>query len=289
MNSNILSVLKALHEVSGFRISLHDMDFNEIAAYPEKIAPFCALVQKNPQARQCCLQADRAAFQAAAQTGEPYLYQCRFGLFEAVSPLYNFGVPAGYLMMGQVLRETEKKDVLTRAAAYCTDAKLPDAVAALAILDANKIGAFAQIMTVCAQYLTLSNAVNPPRADLAESLKQYIAKNYAQKISIPLLCAHFHYSKSTVISAFENAFSISINRFLTQTRIEQAKKLLSSTDASVYQIAAACGFPDQSYFSRVFTRETGLPPGQFRKRAQQAETHLHYSKDVSPQIEKKDR
>lgn len=36
MNSNILSVLKALHEVSGFRISLHDMDFNEKAAYPEK-------------------------------------------------------------------------------------------------------------------------------------------------------------------------------------------------------------------------------------------------------------
>ena len=73
-----------------------------------------------------------------------------------------------------------------------------------------------------------------------------------------------------MISAFENAFGISINRFLTQTRIEQAKKLLASTDASVYHIAVACGFPDQSYFSRVFTRETGLPPGKYRKQGSEA-------------------
>lgn len=272
MNSNILSVLKALHEVSGFRISLHDMDFNEIAAYPEKISPFCALIQKNPKARQCCLQADKAAFKAAAETGKSYVYKCRFGLFEAVSPLYNFGVPAGYLMMGQVLCGTEKdqKDVLTHAAAYCTDAGLKDAVSALSVLNADKISAFAQIMTVCAEYLTLSNSVDTPRGDLAEGIKQYIAKNYAQKISINGLCIHFHYSKSTVISAFENAFGISINRFLTQTRIDQAKKLLTSTDASVYHIAAACGFPDQSYFSRVFTHETGLSPGRYRKQTQKS-------------------
>lgn len=269
MNSEILCVLKALHEVSGFRISLHDMDFHEIAAYPEKVTPFCALVQKNPAARQCCVQADKNAFKAAAETGKLYQYKCRFGLFEAVSPLYNFGIPAGYLMMGQVLcaAEKDRQEAFCKAAAYCPEKELKKAVSSIPVLKKETIQSFAQIMTVCAQYLTLSNAVDTPRGDLAERLKQYIAQNYARKISIGMLCSHFHYSKSTVISTFENAFGVSINHFLTEIRIEQAKKRLASTDASVYHIAVACGFPDQSYFSRVFTRKTGLSPGKYRKQA----------------------
>ena len=47
---DIRTILRDLHLVSGFRVSLHGTDFSEISAYPEEISPFCRLVQENPKA-----------------------------------------------------------------------------------------------------------------------------------------------------------------------------------------------------------------------------------------------
>lgn len=47
-------------------------------------------------------------------------------------------------------------------------------------------------------------------------------------------------------------------------RVEESKRLLSNTDYSLIDIAIAAGFENQSYFSRIFKKYTGLTPRQFR-------------------------
>jgi len=47
-------------------------------------------------------------------------------------------------------------------------------------------------------------------------------------------------------------------------RIEESKHLLLSTDYSLADIAVAMGFPDQSYYCKVFKKAVGLTPGKFR-------------------------
>jgi YesN/AraC family two-component response regulator len=47
-------------------------------------------------------------------------------------------------------------------------------------------------------------------------------------------------------------------------RVEESKHLLLSTDLSLVEIAIAVGFPDQSYFCKVFKKTVGLTPGKFR-------------------------
>ena len=47
-------------------------------------------------------------------------------------------------------------------------------------------------------------------------------------------------------------------------RIEESKRLLANTDYSVIDISVAAGFEDQSYFSKVFKKYTGLTPKQYR-------------------------
>jgi YesN/AraC family two-component response regulator len=47
-------------------------------------------------------------------------------------------------------------------------------------------------------------------------------------------------------------------------RIEESKHLLTSTDDSIVDICLAVGFEDQSYFSKVFKKYTGMTPKQYR-------------------------
>ena len=98
----IISVLKDLHEATNFRMSLHDKDFNEIAAYPESRLPFCALLHKNRDEFEKCIECDKEACREAQGRRNSIIYKCRYGLTEAISPLYNFGTLTGFLMMGRV-------------------------------------------------------------------------------------------------------------------------------------------------------------------------------------------
>ena len=60
----------------------------------------------------------------------------------------------------------------------------------------------------------------------------------------------------------------SVGAWIDIVRIQRAKRLLTETREPVIDIAAAVGIEDQSYFSRLFKKETGLTPSTFRKKMQ---------------------
>jgi len=60
----------------------------------------------------------------------------------------------------------------------------------------------------------------------------------------------------------------SVGGWIDIVRIQRAKRLLSSTDLPIIDIAASVGVEDQSYFSRLFKKETGITPSAFRKKMQ---------------------
>ena len=60
----------------------------------------------------------------------------------------------------------------------------------------------------------------------------------------------------------------SVGAWIDIVRIQRAKRLLSSTSLSIIDIATSVGVEDQSYFSRLFKKETGVTPSDFRKMMQ---------------------
>ena len=58
---------------------------------------------------------------------------------------------------------------------------------------------------------------------------------------------------------------MSAHEWLTQHRIEKAKSLLAGSSLRLAEIAAHCGFADQSHFTRAFGRVTGMLPTQCRR------------------------
>ena len=61
--------------------------------------------------------------------------------------------------------------------------------------------------------------------------------------------------------AFRQSTGLSPHQWLLKRRVDQAKSLLRDRTLSLSDVALSCGFGDQSHFTRVFTKLTGITPG----------------------------
>jgi AraC family transcriptional regulator len=66
--------------------------------------------------------------------------------------------------------------------------------------------------------------------------------------------------------AFKRRFGETIGDYTRQLRVRRAAESLSASDQSIAEIALACGFYDQSHFTRTFKLHTTMTPGQYRAR-----------------------
>lgn len=272
----ITSILRELYNISGFRVSLHGTDFVEIAAYPPEPLPFCKNLHKKASEYNSCLLCDAEASRKALTEKRTVIYKCRYGLTEAVSPLYNFGTLTGYLMMGQISNGKIDNTLLSDIAVSCgcNKREAKDLVDSIPSHTDAMIDSYVKIMTVCAEYITLINALPGQKPSLAELAKMHILENYSKKITINDICRSLGCSKSTLLSAFKSEYGTTVNNYLCEVRIEESKKMLLGTYVSINEIAEATGFYDQAYFSKVFSQKEGITPSEYRRRQNENNTHF---------------
>jgi AraC-like DNA-binding protein len=263
----LLNIIKELYNVSGFRISIYSTDFCELIAYPETKLGFCQCLQNDPEAKSCCSECDRAAFEEVKKTGKTHLYTCHFGLIEAVSPIYHYGVLSGYLMMGQVRSDSgaDAGELLRLTDGIADKNAMAALVEKIPVIPRDKIESFVNIMTVCAEYITLSNIMQIFGRNLAELTRLYINSHFSEDITLDLLCENFNCSKTTLLSAYKKTYGITVYRDLTDIRLEHAKNLIGESAYSIGEISSRCGFADQCYFSKVFSKKYGIPPTAYRE------------------------
>ena len=103
--------------------------------------------------------------------------------------------------------------------------------------------------------------------DFASEIKNYLEENYNQSISLNDLSEEFHYSVGYLCNVFRNAYHVTPLRCLNQIRIAHAKTLLSGNlDILLKDVASCVGFTDPLYFSRLFKKETGMSPSEYREK-----------------------
>ncbi len=95
-------------------------------------------------------------------------------------------------------------------------------------------------------------------------IKQYLADNYKADISLDDIATAVDMNSSYISSSFKQATGQTIIEYLTDLRIEQAKKLLLGTKLKSYEIAALVGYNDHHYFHRIFKKRVGVSPNAFR-------------------------
>ncbi|KQT52636.1 hypothetical protein ASG54_11780 [Aureimonas sp. Leaf460] len=87
----------------------------------------------------------------------------------------------------------------------------------------------------------------------------------AAPITIADIARECRLSPSHFAKAFRRSTGLSPHEQLTRLRIEEAKTHLLGSALPLADIALICGFGDQSYFTRVFTRTVGTSPGAWRR------------------------
>jgi two-component system response regulator YesN len=75
-----------------------------------------------------------------------------------------------------------------------------------------------------------------------------------------------HVSPSHLAHLLRTHVGASYVKYMTLLRMEEGKRLLAETDLKVAAIAGRAGYDDPAYFYRVFRREVGVTPSQYRRR-----------------------
>lgn len=97
------------------------------------------------------------------------------------------------------------------------------------------------------------------------NIKEYLENNYKERISLDQLSERFFINKFYLTRLFRETYGISVNNYLIKLRIAHAKLLLRSSDMSVEKIGFECGIGNANYFTKVFKKWEGMPPGEYRK------------------------
>lgn len=93
---------------------------------------------------------------------------------------------------------------------------------------------------------------------------EYIVANCQHNLSLEEVAQTVHLSPFYFSRLFKKEKGYNFADFITRVRLNKAKKMLQNPDYTVVRIAAEVGYQDASYFCRVFRRECGMTPNQFR-------------------------
>ncbi len=106
-------------------------------------------------------------------------------------------------------------------------------------------------------------------ADLLDEIEKamhYFNKNFFQQIVIEDYAKEHHITPWWFIQNFKKITQVTPAQYILSMRITNAMNLLDDTDYSVSEVAAAVGYDNALYFSRLFKKHTGYSPREYRKR-----------------------
>ena len=109
-----------------------------------------------------------------------------------------------------------------------------------------------------------ADSAAPALPPLVQAAIADIRANYAGLYGVEELSERLGVSKSHLVRTFTAALGIPPGRYLTRVRVEAAQRLLLHREYTLDVVASLCGFSGANYLCRVFKKETGQSPAQWR-------------------------
>lgn len=238
-------IIDDLHSVTGISMALVDTKYNFLYIVTNETDTVCQQIQQSPEGDARCSCSDRALVERCAKELRPVSHVCHAGLLDTAVPILKGGNAAGFIVIGRIRTGSAPEDRY-RSMAHFSEKQLESLIDLLS-------------------HILFESAIEIDYDEFVSQATDYIDAHLSEELSLTRLCSAMHVSRNYLYRSFHSFFGCTVNEYVTDRRIRRASVLLRETEESVARIAEAVGIPNYTYFSRLFRKQTGLSPLQFRK------------------------
>lgn len=104
-----------------------------------------------------------------------------------------------------------------------------------------------------------------PPSQIIQEADKYIRAHYADSLTLPSVAAEVHVTPVWLSKLFKKEMHKTFLEHLTDIRMDKAKRMLSDVQYKIYEISAEIGYKDPVHFTKVFKRQAGLTPKEYRR------------------------
>lgn len=122
----------------------------------------------------------------------------------------------------------------------------------------SQTAVFYEILSMLSKQKTKKNTAN--------KIAMFIEENSHTNISLEKLCKEFLFTKNHIINIFKREYNMTPFEYLKKVRLNNALRMMEATSLTLEEISYENGFNDYPYFYRVFKKEFGVSPEQWRKK-----------------------
>lgn len=222
----------------------------------------------------CCDMEAKESRTRLMAVRQPFFKCCHAGLYELVTPVFHGEILTGAMFVGpfRAVEVPADAGALLRQNrsefARKIEGPFYDALPALNRREAENLLVFAELTA-----LRVAMTFTPDHELTAESphevkIRYFIDREFRHDIYLADLGKFIGVGEIRVCQLLRQHFGVTFSALLNARRLEHACYLLKDSMLKTSAVAGECGFADVSYFFRVFRRQFGMTPGEYRRRIQ---------------------
>jgi AraC-like DNA-binding protein/ligand-binding sensor protein len=261
----ISGILDAVSDLTGFHAVWKNANGGGEKGIPERQTlhcnPFCKKI-KGKHIKKCSANVAQIRIESEKKK-KPFFHVCHAGAVELIVPIFLKGSYEGAVFAGTARQKNSS----------CPYKAIDEEFQKLPYCDKKTFKAIEKMLGLLARFISENRAfylkelqIKNVKNEKIQKAIEYICKDFTRPISAANVAEECNLSASRFVHLFKESAGKTFSEFLTEMRIEQAKKLLSETNMKIYDVAVDSGFSEQSYFGAVFKKNTGCSPGSYRKK-----------------------
>lgn len=264
-------LLSDLATVVGLPVSFFDIKKTLVLSF-NKQQEFCRIIQTVPENLEKCRKCDWSYILESERSKSPIVYTCHLGLTEVIIPIKIENTVMSWVMFGEFISggtmEGKWNQTWQKLKKYNLDEKeLKEKFMDLKYFPGQDgINPYLRLFTIGLQHCVCEKVIRPRYPTKLEEALELIDENLDKPITVNKLAERLDISPVYLTSLMNREIGIAPGKYIIRQKIERAAELLSSDSMKISEVSHRVGIHDEGYFSRLFKKNYGVSPSEYRKR-----------------------